>query len=58
MKKYYRVDEVAKELDVSRRTVERAIQRGELDSHKVFGSRRIEAEELERLKGKKNRDDD
>lgn len=51
-KKSYRIDEVAEEFDVSRRTVERLIQRGELQSFKVGDTRRIDAEELERMKKK------
>lgn len=50
MKNTYRVDEAAKELEVSRRTVERLIQRGDLPSFKVGDTRRIDAQELERLK--------
>jgi excisionase family DNA binding protein len=50
MKKSYRIDEVAEEFDVSRRTIERLIQRGELQSFKVGDTRRIDPEEIERLK--------
>ena len=46
----YRVDEVAKELAVSKRTIERLIQRGDLHSFKVGDTRRIDHDELERLK--------
>jgi len=52
MKKSYRIDELAKDFDVSRRTIERLIQRGEIQSFKVGDTRRIEAEEVERLKKK------
>ena len=51
-KKSYRLDEVAKEFDVSRRTVERLIQRGELPSFKVGDTRRVDAEEIDRFKKK------
>lgn len=50
MKKSYRVDEAAAEFDVSKRTVERLIQRGEIESYKVGDSRRIDAQEIERVK--------
>lgn len=49
-KESYRVDEVAKKLEVSRRTIERAIQRGELQAFKIRHNLRIDHEELERLK--------
>jgi len=52
IKKSYRIDEAAREFDVSPRTVERLIQRGELDSYKIGGNRRILAEELDRVKKK------
>jgi len=51
-KKSYRIDELAKDFDVSRRTIERLIQRGEIQSFKVGDTRRIEAEEVERMKKK------
>lgn len=54
MKKTYRVDEVAKELEVSRRTIERLIQRGEIHSYKVGDTRRIDVSEIEKLKKKRN----
>lgn len=54
-KRTYRVDEAAEEFDVSRRTIERLIKRGELQSYKVGDTRRIDAEELERLKKKGSR---
>jgi len=57
MKNTYRIDEAAKELEVSRRTVERLIQRGELQSFKVADTRRIDARELERLKKNEPRTD-
>ena len=50
MKKSYRVDEAAAEFDVSKRTVERLIQRGEIESYKVGDSRGIDAQEIERVK--------
>jgi excisionase family DNA binding protein len=52
MKKSYSIDEVAKEFNVSRRTIERLIQRGKLDSFKVGDARRIDATEVERLRGR------
>lgn len=52
IKKSLRIDEVARDLDVSRRTIERLIQRGELQSFKVGDTRRIDSEEIERLKKK------
>jgi excisionase family DNA binding protein len=54
-KKSYRIDELAKDFDVSRRTIERLIQRGEIQSFKIGDTRRIEAEEVERLKKKDSR---
>jgi len=50
MKTSYSIQEVAKVFSVSRRTVERAIKSGELQSFKIRHTRRIEAEELARLK--------
>ena len=50
MKNFYRLDEVAREFGVSRRTVERLVKSGELQSLKIGGGRRIALEELERLK--------
>jgi len=55
MKKSYRIDEAAEALGVSRRTVERAIKSGELLSFKLRDSRRIDADEIERLKHKESR---
>lgn len=52
MKKNLRIDEVAKEFDVSRRTVERLIQKGEIQSFKVGDTRRVPAEELDRIKNR------
>lgn len=51
-KKAYRVDEVAKELAVSKRTIERLIQRRQIRSYKVGDTRRIDAEEIDRFKKK------
>lgn len=48
----FRIDEVADKLGVSRATVYRAIQSGELHAFKIRNARRIEAEEIERLKKK------
>ena len=56
MKNTYRVDEAAKELEVSRRTVERLIQSGDLKSFKVGDTRRIDVQELERLKKNEQRE--
>lgn len=55
-KQSYRIDEAAELLGVSRRTVERAIKSGELQSFKFRDTRRIEAEEIERLKKKEQRE--
>lgn len=54
MKKSYRLNEAADHLGVSQRTVERLIQRGQIQSFTVCDTRtrRIEAEELERMKKK------
>ena len=54
MKRSYRVDEVAEELSVSPRTIQRLIQRGELQSYRIGDTRtrRIDLEEMERLKKK------
>ena len=51
-KKSYRIDEVATELDVSRRTIYRMIQERQLESFKVRDRQRIDASEVERLKKK------
>jgi excisionase family DNA binding protein len=51
-KKSYRVDEAAEELGVSRRTVERAIATGEIHAYKVRDTRRIDADEVDRIKKK------
>ena len=56
-KKSYRVDEVAKEFAVSRRTVYRMIQEHELESFKVRDRLRIDAAEVERLKKKEMQSD-
>lgn len=58
MKKSYRVDEVADELGVSRRTVERMIQGGELESFKVRDARRIDVSEVLKMKKKEQSDAD
>lgn len=50
MKKSYRIDEAAQEFAVSRRTIYRLIERGELESFKVGDTRRIDADEIERIK--------
>lgn len=50
MKESYRIDEVAKKLNVSRRTVERALRRGELNAFRIGSDRRIPAAELERIR--------
>ena len=55
-KKTYRVDEVAAELAVSRRTVERAIKSGELQAFKIRDSIRVDADELTRIKKKEPHD--
>lgn len=47
-KKTYRIDEVAKHLDVSRRTVERWIANGELESIKIGHTRRVREDVLEK----------
>ena len=52
MKNSYRIDEAADYLGVSRRTIERAIKDGELLSYKFRDARRIDAEELEKVKKK------
>ena len=52
MKHAYRIDEAADYLGVSRRNNERAIREGELHSKKYSDARRIEFEELEKLKKK------
>ena len=44
--KTYRVDELAETWDVSRRTVERLINRGELDAFKVGDTWRIRQEQI------------
>jgi excisionase family DNA binding protein len=56
VKNFYRLDEVAKILDVSRRTIERSIKDGSIHSFKVRDTRRISAKEIERLQ--KQVDDD
>lgn len=51
-KKSYRIDEVAKEFDVSSRTVERWIKSGELDAIKIGHTRRIMSTTLDEIKKK------
>lgn len=51
-KKSFNVDEVANELGVSRRTIERMIQSREINSFKAREARRIDAEEVLRVKKK------
>jgi excisionase family DNA binding protein len=43
-----RIDELAEQWDVSRRTVEREIKRGELAAFKVGATWRVKAEEISR----------
>ena len=50
MKTSYTLEETAESLAISRRTVERLVKARELQSYRVGHSRRIAAEELERLK--------
>jgi len=58
MKKSFRVDELAKDWDVCRKTVEREIKRGELDAFKVGSTWRIKAETVSQYeRPKKNRPD-
>jgi putative molybdopterin biosynthesis protein len=56
-KKSYRIDEVAREFAVSRRTIYRMIEDGQLDSFKVRDRQRIDAAEVERLKKKETQTD-
>ena len=56
MKNSYRIDEAANMLGVSRRTVERAIKSGEIQSFKIRDTRRIDAEEIDRVKKKESND--
>lgn len=51
-KKSYRIDEVAKEFDVSSRTIKRWIQSGELNAVKIGHTRRITSEQLAEAKKK------
>ena len=51
-KKSYRIDEVAKEFDVSSRTVKRWIASGELDAIKIGHTRRIMSETIAEVKKK------
>jgi excisionase family DNA binding protein len=51
-KSSYRIDEAAEELGVSPRTVERAIKAGEIQSFKFRDTRRIDCEEIQRVKKK------
>ena len=59
IKKSYRIDELAREFAVSRRTIERLIERGEIQTFTVGDTRtrRIDAEEAERIKKKEPRDE-
>ena len=50
MKKSYRIDEAAREFEVTTRTIYRLIKRGEIHSFKVGDARRIDSEEIERIK--------
>ena len=52
LKHYYRIDEVAREFSVSRRTIYRLIAKGELSAIKLGHGRRISVEELQRVKKK------
>ena len=51
-KKSYRIDEVAKEFDVSSRTVKRWIASGEIDAVKIGHTRRIMSETIAEVKKK------
>jgi len=46
--KRLRLDEVAEEFDVSRRTVERWIKKGELESTKIGHTRRVSTDAIEK----------
>lgn len=48
MKKTYRLDEVAEQFDVTRRTVERWVKSGELESVKIGHTRRVTDEQIEK----------
>lgn len=48
MKKSLRIDEVADQFRVSRRTVQRWIKSGEVETIKIGGTRRIWIDELEK----------
>ena len=50
MKKSLRIDEVADEFRVSRRTVQRWIKSGEVETIKIGGTRRIWVDALEKKK--------
>jgi len=50
LKKSLTIKETGEELGVHPRTIQREIQRGEIQSFKVGTARRIAAEEIERLK--------
>ena len=50
MKKLYNIREVAEFFSVSRRTVERALKRGEINYYKIGETRRIALADLDRLK--------
>lgn len=52
-KKTYRVDELADAWDVSRKTVEREIKRGELEAIRVGHALRIKREDIEAYERKK-----
>jgi excisionase family DNA binding protein len=51
-KKSYRIDEVAREFDVSPRTVERWIKSGELDAVRIGHTRRVMSDTLTDIKKK------
>jgi len=53
-KKTYRVDELAKDWDVSRKTVEREIKRGELPAFKIGTTWRVKAEDRQIYEKKKD----
>lgn len=50
-KNKYNLEEVAKEFDVSRRTVERWIKAREIDSIKIGHTRRVTRDEIEKKSG-------
>jgi excisionase family DNA binding protein len=51
-KKSYRLDEVAEQWDVSRKTVQRLIQKGELEAFKIGSHWRIRRENLDEFEKK------